>query len=425
MKNIILILAVISIVILSCKKEKKTLASIITTAASNVTASTIITGGNITADGNSGITQRGIAWADHAAPTVGDSITKDGSGIGSFNSTISNLNSNTTYYIRAYATNASGTAYGNEVSVKTAAGVPSIITTAISNIQPLSVVSGGNIINDGGATVTERGVVYATTANPTLNNFKITAGTGTGNFTATLQPLASQTTYYVRAYATNSFGTAYGNQVQFNAASANTVTDIDGNVYPYVTLCDGKSWMATNLKTTKFKNGDLITNGLSGFTWANTTTPAYTFPNGDVTKKDSLGLLYNEYVVANSKGICPAGWHVPTDAEWQAVEVCNGMDPSVASINGNRGTIGSKFLVGGSTGMNIKGAGYYLYYVGSSSIGYNAYGISGSGYLWTSSTSAALPNSLRSRIFNPGNDPAPINRYFTVNEAQSIRCVKD
>jgi uncharacterized protein (TIGR02145 family) len=417
MKRLLTVSVLFAMMVFSCKKDKKSLATITTTATSNLTATSVSSGGTITDDGESAITKRGIAWATHAGPTVGDSITNDGSGSGSFTTNLAGLNSNTTYYIRAYAINASGTAYGNELTFKTSQGVPTISTTSITDIQPLSAKSGGNITNDGGTPVTDRGLVYATTQNPTIANLKITAGSGTGTFTATLSPLASQQTYYVRAYATNSQGTAYGNQVQFNAASANTVTDIDGNVYPYITLCGGKSWLAANLKVTRYTNGDAIVNGLTGFDWQNSTAGAYTFPNGEVNRKDSFGLYYNGAAMIDTRGICPTGWHVPSDDEWKALEVCQGMTQAEADAAGCRGTIAAKFLEGGTSGLNIQLSGYLLPTNPASYFGFRQEG----GY-WTSTPRFA---SYRNRGFNVSScGPTPVFRG-NGGAVYSIRCIKD
>jgi uncharacterized protein (TIGR02145 family) len=420
--------ALLLLTVIACKKDKKSLASLTTTAATNITASSVSTGGNITNDGNSGITQRGIVWATHTAPTVGDSITSDGAGTGTFITNLSGLNANTNYYIRAYAVNESGTAYGNEITLKTAVGFPTVFTTAVTNIQPLNASSGGNITNDGGAAVTERGVVYATTANPTINNFKIIAGTGTGTFTATLSPLASQTTYYVRAYAINSYGTAYGSQIQFNSASANTVTDIDGNVYPYVNVC-GKDWLAANLKTSNYKNGDAITNGsVAGYNWLGNTAGAYTYPNGDQANEVGHGKLYNLEAVRDGRGICPTGWHVATDADWQAAEVCQGMAAATASTNGDRCCGGNNFLEGGSSGLEVKRSGYFFVdqATGLTEFGGFATASVPQSFYWTATVSVLGPTFNRFRVFNYNGIPDNIYRQSTDRSfIQSVRCVKD
>ncbi|HCT30467.1 MAG TPA: hypothetical protein DIW31_06980 [Bacteroidales bacterium] len=130
-----------------------------------------------------------------------------------------NLNSATTYF----ALVATGDLYQidywyiDNISITSGSSTttPTVTTTAASSITASSATSGGNVTADGGATVTERGICYATTANPTTANAKVTSGTGTGSFTANMTGLAANTLYYVRAYAINANGTSYGSQVSF------------------------------------------------------------------------------------------------------------------------------------------------------------------------------------------------------------------
>ena len=130
-----------------------------------------------------------------------------------------NLNSATTYF----ALVADGDLYQidywyiDNISITsgTSTTIPTVTTTAASAITASTATSGGNVTADGGATVTERGICYATTANPTTANTKVASGTGTGTFTANMSGLATSTLYYVKAYAINANGTAYGAQVSF------------------------------------------------------------------------------------------------------------------------------------------------------------------------------------------------------------------
>ena len=147
---------------------------------------------------------------------------------------------------------------------------------------------------------------------------KTTDGTGIGSFTSTITGLLAGTTYFVRAYATNSAGTAYGNELSFatTAPPITTVTDYDGNVYDIITI-GTQDWLKQNLKTTHYKNGAAITYpGTDNTAWQNNTTGAYAWYNNDeATYKNTYGALYNWYAV-NTGNLCPTGWHVPTDAEW-------------------------------------------------------------------------------------------------------------
>jgi uncharacterized protein (TIGR02145 family) len=100
-----------------------------------------------------------------------------------------------------------------------------------------------------------------------------------------------------------------------NPASGSTVTDIDGNVYPVVTI-GTQTWMAENLKTTKYRNGTPIPNVSDSVQWAALTTDAYCNFNNDPNTVAVYGRYYNWYAVTDSNNIAPLGWHVPTDAEW-------------------------------------------------------------------------------------------------------------
>ena len=198
---------------------KSDLPVITTTAASSITSTSVVSGGNITFDGNDPITSRGICWNTTGNPTITDTKTTDGSGKGIFNSSISGLTPGTTYYICAYATNSVGTAYGNVITFKTTATKPTLTTVDVTEITANSATSGGNISNDGGATVSVRGLCWSTNPNPTTDHFKTTDGAGPGIFSSALTNLTSGTIYYVRAYATNNMGTSYGNEVSFNTPS--------------------------------------------------------------------------------------------------------------------------------------------------------------------------------------------------------------
>jgi uncharacterized protein (TIGR02145 family) len=224
----------------SCKKEPD-MPTLTTTAISSITTTSASSGGNITDDGGAEVTARGVCWGTAANPTVSGSKTNDGTGIGSFTSSISGLTENTLYYVRAYATNSAGTAYGNEVSFTTEQIVGATITTTDpSAVTSTSATSGGNITSDGGASITERGICWATTANPTTASNKVASGTGTGTFTANITGLQPGTLYHVRAYAINSFGPAYGADKSFTTlAIAPTVTTAAVTIFTQTTATAG------------------------------------------------------------------------------------------------------------------------------------------------------------------------------------------
>lgn len=218
------------ILLLNCQKEvsdqggNALLATLITTATSSITPASAASGGTISSDGGAAVTARGVCWSTTTNPDITGNHTTDGTGTGTFTSAITALVASTTYYVRAYAINNSGTAYGNEISfTTTAAGsavLPTLSTTNITGITTSIALSGGNISSDGGASVTARGVCWSTTANPIVSSNHTTDGSGTGTFSSSLNGLNPSTTYFVRAYATNSVGTAYGNELSFTTSPA-------------------------------------------------------------------------------------------------------------------------------------------------------------------------------------------------------------
>jgi uncharacterized protein (TIGR02145 family) len=200
-----------------------------------------------------------------------------------------------------------------------AAQVPTLTTAAVSDITPTTARCGGTITADGGATVIHRGVCWSINPLPIYYHDQTYDSTGTGAFTSLIAGLTPATHYYVRAYAMNDDGLGYGYTVSFTTLSlANTVTDIDGNVYQTVTI-GSQVWMAENLKVTHYRNGDSIPNVTDAGTWGRIFTGVYCNYNNDTAQVAVYGRLYNWYVVYDSRTVAPAGWHIPSDAEWDTL----------------------------------------------------------------------------------------------------------
>ena len=225
---------------------------ILTTAeVTNITGATATCGGNITDNGGLNVIARGMCWSTSPNPTVADSHTTDGSGNGSYTSSITGLGVSTTYFVRAYATTAAGTTYGEEKTFTTRDGIPSVTTADVTNIMAESATCGGNITDNGGLNVTARGVCWSTSPNPTVADSHTTNGSGNGSFTSSITDLSVSTTYYVRAYATTSAGTGYGEQLSFTTR----------NGIPTVTTAD-----VTNIGPTWAYSGGTITDDGGGLT---------------------------------------------------------------------------------------------------------------------------------------------------------------
>jgi hypothetical protein len=200
------------------QKDFRTEATLPTVTTGNINGMTV--SGNVTNDGGATVTERGICWsATNNEPTVADTHASNGTGTGSYAVELTDLEPGTTYYVRAYATNEKGTAYGVVKSLTTEANSPTVTTGEVTNIGQNSAQGSGNVTSNGGANVTERGVCWSTSHNPTVDGSHNTSGTGTGSFTVNMTGLMANTKYYVRAYAKNSAGKiGYGAEVDFTTS---------------------------------------------------------------------------------------------------------------------------------------------------------------------------------------------------------------
>lgn len=184
----------------------------------SITQTSAIAGGNVLTDGGSTITERGICWSTSTPATVDDNVIKDSEAkLGAYTSSITNLQIGTTYYVRAYAKNSSGVGYGLEKQFKTLSELPNVISNTISQLTSQSVTANGDIVDDGGETITSYGFCYSTSSQtPTINDTKIVVGNEIiGEYSKSISSLSPNTQYYLRAYATNNIGTSYGETISF------------------------------------------------------------------------------------------------------------------------------------------------------------------------------------------------------------------
>lgn len=216
----------------ACKKEETVELTpdnikITTTAVTNITAESAVTGGNITDAGGNTITKRGVCWGEAENPDIKGKSTNDGSGTGAFVSEISGLAPGKTYHVRAYAICQAGIAYGNDVSFSVPVFIPTVRTGVTSDLGIDYAVVSGEVLNKMGGTITEVGVLYGLASNPTE---KAVAAELADNFSVELNGLAPDTQYYVKAFATNEAGTGYGEEITFTTSADPVITMTDANL---------------------------------------------------------------------------------------------------------------------------------------------------------------------------------------------------
>ena len=197
------------------------LAAVSTSSVTYISTTFATSGGNIVNDGGGIISERGICWNSAGNPSIADNKKIAGSGVGSYKVVMQNLLPATKYYIRAYAVNSAGTAYGEEISFTTLTqkSVPQLTTSSVTNILVKTAQAGGSVISWGGDSVFVRGVCYGENPNPTVNYFRTINSSDIGSFSTVIGNLKENTKYYLRAYAENSVGVGYGDEVSFNTQS--------------------------------------------------------------------------------------------------------------------------------------------------------------------------------------------------------------
>jgi uncharacterized protein (TIGR02145 family) len=296
-------------------------------------------------------------------------------------------------------------------------------TIPATNFTTITAASGGNITSDGGSEILTNGVCWSTTANPVITDSKTVDAVGSDTFVSSLSGLAAGTTYHVRAYATNSAGTAYGADMICTSYSG-SVTDEEGNDY-YTIAIGVQLWMAENLKTTRYSNGDLIgTTTPATLDITKEATPKYQWAqDGDESNVAVYGRLYTWDAVTDSRNVCPTGWHVPTDAEWT----------NLTTFLGGEGEAGGKLKESGKTHWSgrytgttnetgftaLPGGSRFYYYDGEALVG----PFSGLGHgSWWSSTENSTSDAY-------GRNISSANEVFRYShdkwEGLSVRCVKD
>jgi uncharacterized protein (TIGR02145 family) len=407
----------------SCKKEEKP--TLTTTAITNITGTNATSGGTITNEGSGTIIARGVCWSTGANPTVADNKTTDGMGIGSYSSNITGLNGDAVYYVRAYATNDVGTGYGIAVSFTSFAQSPTATTSAAININATTATLNGIVnANDLSIVVTfEYGTTTSYGSTVTANQSPVT-GVTTSSLSTDITGLTEATIYHFRIKAVNSLGTTYGSDLTFTTL----LSDVEGNTYNTITI-GTQVWMQENLRTTKYRNGDLIeTKVPATMDITSETTPEYQWE----CSNGAYGRFYTFYVITDSRNVCPSGWHVPTDVEWTTLTnyltnngyAYNGIGDliakSLAATSGfvpdtTAGNVGNDQTSNNSSGFTGFPSGGRLSTGELDFVGYHA--------IWWSSTEAS-PTFAYFRCI--GYIPGAVFRgIFSESYGLPVRCLRD
>lgn len=303
----------------SCHEDDNEQSSpeLITLEVKNITNISALSNAEILHKGKYEIIRQGICWSTKPNPTIADFHIKTESDRDTFSIKITDLLPSTTYYLRAYATNYISTAYGNEI-VFTTTGEKPVLSTDVVNIKTYnSVECAGTISSNGGDIIVAKGFCWSENPEPSIADNKNIVTQGEGHFSSILSNLKSNTKYYIRAYATNNVGTTYGNIQDFTLwlnVQDDPIKDIDGNRYHTIKI-GNQVWMQENLKVTKFQNGASLKqlNNLSN--WNDKNSSGY-YTNVD---NSIFGFIYNGYSILDNNNICPEGWHIPTQSDWEVL----------------------------------------------------------------------------------------------------------
>lgn len=309
---------------------------------------------------------------------------------------------------------------------------PTITTTTVSDIAASNAKSGGTIVSNGGDNITVSGVVWSTSTNPTIAlTTKTTNGAATGSFTSTILGLAPETTYYVRAYATNSIGTSYGAEESF--------TTIAAPINSFEVTIGSQIWTTRNLNVATYSDGTEIPQVTNPEEWQNLTTGAWCYYNNDPANEAVYGKLYNWYAIVGiwneasktdeslRKQLAPTGYHVPSQAEMLTLIDGLGGEANAHKMKAigegiwpepnpdDEMDYGPTPAATNSTGFTALPGGYRF-------SGTDFYEIGNSGLFWSTS-SWVQPHSAS--ILSISRNFANYNDAMYKYGGLSVRCIKD
>jgi formylglycine-generating enzyme required for sulfatase activity len=196
-----------------------------------ITVSSIEMSIEVVEDGGHEVTDAGICYSMLRNPTFDTNVSSFGKGTGKFDDVVENLDPGTNYYLRAYAMNSEGVSYGDEMLLFTKIGIAEVASAGASDIDYSSVTINGNVTDDGGLDVLERGVAWDTVPRPTVNNNYAVVEGDIGEYSYTITGLTTGKKYYARAYTRNERGYVYADPVEFIPYISMDLATVKGNYF--------------------------------------------------------------------------------------------------------------------------------------------------------------------------------------------------
>lgn len=377
-------------------------------------SSTISFSANIN-DGGSDIESQGICWSLSQNPTIDNEHIEGSINDGVISGSVNNLKPNTTYYARIYAKNKAGIFYGTNQSFFTKANGSISIQCNQDSVDYNWCKINAQITNTTSSSIIESGICWSSQSNPDMHDSIISNTSAALSFSQKITELPANTTIFIRAYTINLYGISYSNEISIT--TLNGLVDIDGNSYRIVTI-GGKTWMADNLKTTKFNDGSSISQINNDTAWYQSKTAAFCWQNNDPNNKSSYGALYNWYAV-NSGKLAPKGWHIATDQEWAEL---------ASSLGGNStagGQLKSNSALWATPNNGANNAANFNAEPGSrrgNSTDGSFQTVGTSAYFWTKTE---YNNNMAWFIFLTNTSTAQQKSFDPKHLGLSIRCVKD
>ena len=391
--------------------------------------------GEITLNGSQEIIKKGFLWG------VSPNLTNEANQLIStldgliFDGNLIDLSPNSMYYVKAFVETKNGFYYGQELSFSTKINftIPVVTTKPITFNQINTIIVGGEVVSSS-SDVTTRGVCYSKSPNPTYGlATTIPVNSNLETFEVRITTTMA-TTYYIRAFAINSEGIAYGQEIAYTTLSTifsqdGQMIDIEENTYPTI-LINNQKWMQKNLNVTQFRNGDVIPEIKDYKVWLATTTPAWCYYANKTENGIVYGKLYNHYAIEDPRGLAPLGWHIPSVKEAQELVSFMGNESSNSFDSDSFREVGVSHWLTPNTGATNT-SGLTILPGGYRSIQETFVlddGLGRYGNFWLSDIVPEGPNTTPNlaRVFTIDKDfNAGKIGYEDRKAGRSVRCIKD